>query len=49
MAVVSGILAGEAIAEWLWIGHFNPTALLGSAIGSALAATLGRAGQPGAT
>jgi hypothetical protein len=39
VAVVS-VVAGEAIAEWLWIGHLNPSALLGGATGSALAAVL---------
>jgi ABC-type proline/glycine betaine transport system permease subunit len=39
-AAVVSVVAGETIAEWLWIGHLNPSALLGGATGSALAAVL---------
>jgi hypothetical protein len=39
-AVVVGTLVGAAMGEWLWAGHFNPSALLGFAVGSALASTL---------
>jgi hypothetical protein len=39
-AVVAGTLVGALISEWLWAHGVNLSALLGSAAGTTMAATL---------
>jgi hypothetical protein len=39
-AIVAGSLVGVTVGEWLWAGHFNPSAQLGTAVGSAMASTV---------
>jgi hypothetical protein len=40
VSLVTGALVGVATGEWLALGHFDPSALVGSSVGTAMAATI---------